>query len=814
MKSRHVFGLTLAMIASISLPARGETSPQHQLAVSVVGGRNAVTFTSDEGAVTLHQTSNPVSNPRLVQVAGSPAKIATWNEQAAAMQDQPMLGAATSFYSVSLDGMNFSEPRATSYHVMLRFAGAQGFDPLAGAPVVPQALQLRFENIKADDATSMYIVQFIAPPTDLIAQPLRDLGAHTRAYLPEHSFIVEMTAQTAQQAAALPVVRWVGEFLPVYRLEEELLDELNGDMRQMPTRRYSIMLFERGAAAQQIVANRIGQLGGIVNARVPQGFRLEATLTPQQLTQIASMNLVEFIDRWGPAGTDMDIARQIGGAVPVLSGLGFTGQGVRGEVMDGGIRQTHQGFAGPPPLIHGQNPSIASHGTNTFGCVFGNGAANAAGTGMLPNREQGIFGTYNQLVSQGGSVSRYTHTAELVNPNGPYRAVFQSNSWGSSLTTQYNTFSAEMDDILFINDILICQSQSNAGSTSSRPEAWAKNIVSVGGVDHQNTLGKTDDSSSAASFGPATDGRVKPDLAHFYETVTCATSTSDTAYTTSFGGTSAATPIVCGHFGLVFQMWHQQVFSGLGGGATVFASRPHMSTAKALMINSAAKYNWLGGGANAGLTRARQGWGMPDLLKLYNDRNETFIVNETDPITPFSVNAYQFQVAAGAPEFRATMVYTDPKGTVGSPVARINDLSMKVTAPNGNFYWGNSGLTASNVSLANGTPNTVDPVENVFITNPAAGTWTIQIYGDAIVQDARLESPDLDADYALVVAGVVPAIPCPADVNGDDLVNANDLLAVIGAWGACAGCPADVNNDGSVNVTDLLTVIGAWGPCP
>jgi hypothetical protein len=60
-------------------------------------------------------------------------------------------------------------------------------------------------------------------------------------------------------------------------------------------------------------------------------------------------------------------------------------------------------------------------------------------------------------------------------------------------------------------------------------------------------------------------------------------------------------------------------------------------------------------------------------------------------------------------------------------------------------------------------------------------------------------------------------LPCPADINDDTNVNVTDLLAVIGAWGACSdpdNCPADVNNDDTVNVTDLLAVIGAWGPCP
>lgn len=61
---------------------------------------------------------------------------------------------------------------------------------------------------------------------------------------------------------------------------------------------------------------------------------------------------------------------------------------------------------------------------------------------------------------------------------------------------------------------------------------------------------------------------------------------------------------------------------------------------------------------------------------------------------------------------------------------------------------------------------------------------------------------------------LIPAPACPADVTGDGSVNVTDLLAVIGAWGACpVPCAADTNNDGQVNVTDLLAVIGAWGAC-
>jgi len=54
----------------------------------------------------------------------------------------------------------------------------------------------------------------------------------------------------------------------------------------------------------------------------------------------------------------------------------------------------------------------------------------------------------------------------------------------------------------------------------------------------------------------------------------------------------------------------------------------------------------------------------------------------------------------------------------------------------------------------------------------------------------------------------------PGDVNGDGVVNVDDLLAVISAWGPCpappASCPADLDNSGAVSVDDLLLVINHW----
>lgn len=57
-----------------------------------------------------------------------------------------------------------------------------------------------------------------------------------------------------------------------------------------------------------------------------------------------------------------------------------------------------------------------------------------------------------------------------------------------------------------------------------------------------------------------------------------------------------------------------------------------------------------------------------------------------------------------------------------------------------------------------------------------------------------------------------PEPDCPADINGDGVVNVSDVLTLIAAWDS-NDADADVNDDGIVGVSDLLILIDAWGAC-
>jgi hypothetical protein len=154
---------------------------------------------------------------------------------------------------------------------------------------------------------------------------------------------------------------------------------------------------ERGPGQQESLAALVGAVGGVVEVTTPDQYRMEATLTPAQLLAVAQRDEVNYIDPWGgPGGTDMLVNRQLLGAVPTLSGVGMTGQGVRGEVYDTEVLTTHVAFQNPTPLLHGGsagNPQDL-HGSACYGINFAKWTGMPDLDGLLPDRQQGIFCHY------------------------------------------------------------------------------------------------------------------------------------------------------------------------------------------------------------------------------------------------------------------------------------------------------------------------------------------------------------------------------------------------------------------------------------
>lgn len=113
-----------------------------------------------------------------------------------------------------------------------------------------------------------------------------------------------------------------------------------------------------------------------------------------------------------------------------------------------------------------------------------------------------------------------------------------------------------------------------------------------------------------------------------------------------------------------------------------------------------------------------------------------------------------------------------------------------------------------------------------FMAPATPGTYEFSIENViANTLDAVNPAPDfspvgaatiLSNDSLLTFTVVAPS--CPADLTGDNVVDASDLNIILSNWNCpnpgsdCQG--ADLTGDGNVDASDLNVVLSAWGPCP
>lgn len=87
------------------------------------------------------------------------------------------------------------------------------------------------------------------------------------------------------------------------------------------------------------------------------------------------------------------------------------------------------------------------------------------------------------------------------------------------------------------------------------------------------------------------------------------------------------------------------------------------------------------------------------------------------------------------------------------------------------------------------------------------GVYVIDAETGDLLTEQPIDVGGWPSDLALVQK-------CPADLNGDGVVDVGDLFELLGRWGEAESFePADMNYDGMVDVTDLFILLGAWGPC-
>ncbi len=678
-------------------------------------------------------------------------------------------------------------------YIRLKYAT---FDPLQSEPFVPQSL--RATNTTGANA---YIVQFDGIIQDEWKDAVIKAGGKIEGYVPDNALLVQLDGESAAQLTQADHIRWVGVFQPAYKLAPQL-EKATGH-------RYKIALanWANTKNATTAIASLVDDVDGegttlIVNASFEQLVQVA------QLGDVMWIEEHKFYQTSNDVATGIMNVQAAwvltytgAGQIVTIADTGLD-TGVDSPTTNGDMhldfdnRVAHissypvQNFSGVTNVgaDDGAADKDSGHGTHVAGSVAGNGARSTSNA---------IRGAAYQASITFQAVEQYT-TFNDGTPNGYYltgipgdiKTLFleaygwgsriHTNSWGSAKAGEYNSDSQNADQftwdhkdftILFAagNEGVDANSNGYVDEDSIDTPATAKNVITIGASENVRASGgyqsgygalwpsdfpanptsndtPSDSAEEMAAFssrGPTDDGRIKPDLVAPGTNILSTKSSQTTStgwgaynnYYMYMGGTSMATPLAAGAATVV----RDYLVDGEG------VSNPGAALIKALLINTAEDISGYGVStqeAGQPIPNNHEGWGRINIEKAISNTNRVFY--EGAGLATGASHTYEFTLTKTISALKTTLVWTDFPGLPSASKQLVNDLNLTVTAPDGStVYRGNhfsNGWTTSG-----GSADNTNNVENVYIQNPATGTWTIKV--------TALNVPQGPQPYALVIAG-------------------------------------------------------------
>lgn len=433
-------------------------------------------------------------------------------------------------------------------------------------------------------------------------------------------------------------------------------------------------------------------------------------------------------------------------------------------------------------------------------------------------------------------------------------ARIHSNSWGTD-SNGYDIYSQDVDSYMYNNkNFLILAAAGNSGQCGTEAgtvnsPSTSKNAISVGAslnsgeawpsyndasyeaFSNQITFDK-ESMADFSSIGPASDGRLKPDVvAPGYYIYSAAADQSNGAQcggndvpnvVYKSAGTSMATPILAGIVALARQYFTSGFFPN--GSATVdHAFTPSGGLLKNIIINSAVemtgrKLSECDGTYTAPFLQQRpamtHGFGrvqLDQVLHVNGSSRNLLIPSLVSDATNFfdrsisngQTHSYEICAFSGQ-EIRITLVWIDRPALSSLGQAIVNDLDLRVTvhASPDEVIFGN---TQSGV-LGTATKDSINTVEAVYLSISGPGAHvdvTIDILEDITV----LNSPQ---PYSLVVSGLVKEGTCGADpepAQPDAVITTSSLVDEVN-FNFTTSSTGDDGDDGDP-ITDIIIIVVA-----
>ncbi|TLZ67110.1 MAG: hypothetical protein E6K12_04805 [Methanobacteriota archaeon] len=408
-------------------------------------------------------------------------------------------------------------------------------------------------------------------------------------------------------------------------------------------------------------------------------------------------------------------------------------------------------------------------------CTFGHGTAvastlagNDTGIGTSPNegnargaklylQDIGTVGLDTNCNGGNGNADLLNYLpqdyADLFGPpglvyNDPAAPVrVHSDSWGGTANV-YDLQARMVDMFVWAHpDMTIVFAAGNclsacASGTIGTP-GTAKDILTVGGAYNPDVVGQgQNDLAPQSGRGPTSDGRIKPTLVTIFDGDSAMSDGNPVSGAGGpddhWAGTSYSTPAAAAAAAIVRQYFMEGWYPS-GRPLLADAMTPSAALIRAVLIASGVPVTGTGTVSRGGSDtwpNSEQGFGrvlLSNVLPIAGgDTFRTQVVDGTAGLLTGDAPTYTFHIATPGP-VKFVLTWSDFPGTLGATKALVNDLDLKVTAPDGTVYRGNHFAPfAQAESLAGGTFDSTNVEEAVIRKTAMVGEWSVQVIGSNV----------------------------------------------------------------------------------
>ena len=531
-------------------------------------------------------------------------------------------------------------------------------------------------------------------------------------YVPDNTYLAaipsNISTNNLNSLGVFSILEFENKYKTSKRLDKGNFPDwaYNGKLLNLSVRIFTTVSFEK--SIQNIEA-----FGATVTLKLAHSHMMNIEIPEKKLNQLVSLPFVRFVDLISePGKAESDDGRNLHRSNAIdndyFGGLNYDGDGIAIAINDDGFVGPHIDFTGRVNQQDVAGDFTGTHGDMTAGIAGGAGNLDPLMRGMAPASYLHIR-QYDASMS--GTIALHQDSAVMV---------FNS-SYSNGCNAGYTNTTLLVDQEIYNNPTLM--QTFSAGNSNNNDcgygagNQWGnitgghkigKNVIATA------NLSEIDVVLNSSSRGPASDGRIKPDIsAHGNSQM----STDPNNSYSPGGGTSAAAPGICG---VMAQLHH--AYKELNGGATASSA-----LLKSALLNTA---NDLGNDGPDFI----YGWGKVNALKALQliEDNRYFSAS----VAQGDSNIHTITIPSGVLRAKIMVYWADQQASTSASYALVNDLDASVSSPS-NFVYLPWILDHSPNPVTLADPATrgedhLNNMEQVAINDPNAGSYELKVKGTTL----------------------------------------------------------------------------------